>query len=75
MLKGEQAHEYVNPQGQRLGVCVLCRSRAEASGWIPPSGRLHDAGAAEPGPTYRRAAKALRASGVASSLSHSGTPG
>ncbi len=35
ILKGEQAHEYVNPQGQRLGVCVLCRSRAEASGWIP----------------------------------------
>jgi hypothetical protein len=25
----------VNPQGQRLGVCVLCRARAEASGWIP----------------------------------------
>jgi len=35
MLKGEHAHEYVNPQGQRFGVCVLCRSRAEASGWIP----------------------------------------
>jgi hypothetical protein len=35
LLKGEQAHEYANPQGQSLGVCVLCRSRAEASGWIP----------------------------------------
>jgi hypothetical protein len=35
ILKGEQAHEYVNPQRQQMGVCVLCRSRAEASGWIP----------------------------------------
>jgi hypothetical protein len=35
ILKGEQTHEYVTPQGQRLAVCVLCRSRAEASGWIP----------------------------------------
>ena len=35
ILKGEQVHEYVTPQRQRIGVCVLCRSRAEASGWIP----------------------------------------
>lgn len=35
ILKGEEIHEYVTPQGQRLNVCVLCRSRAEASGWIP----------------------------------------
>ena len=35
LLKGEQLHEYVTPHGQRLGVCVLCRARAEASGWIP----------------------------------------
>ncbi len=35
ILKGEQIHEYVTPQGQRHGVCVLCRQRAEASGWIP----------------------------------------
>jgi hypothetical protein len=35
ILKGEQTHEYVSPQGQRFAVCVLCRSRAEASGWIP----------------------------------------
>jgi hypothetical protein len=34
LLKGEQLHEYVTPQEQRLGVCVLCRGRAEASGWI-----------------------------------------
>jgi hypothetical protein len=35
ILKGEQVYEYVNPHDQRVGVCVLCRSRAEASGWIP----------------------------------------
>jgi hypothetical protein len=35
ILKGEQVYEYVTPQGQRLGVCILCRSRAETSGWIP----------------------------------------
>ena len=35
LLKGEQLHEYVSPQGQRFGVCVHCRTRAEASGWIP----------------------------------------
>jgi ribonuclease HI len=35
LLKGEQVHEYVSSQGERFGVCVLCRSRAEASGWIP----------------------------------------
>jgi hypothetical protein len=35
ILKGEQAREYVSPQGQLQGVCVLCRGRAEASGWIP----------------------------------------
>jgi hypothetical protein len=35
ILKGEQTHEYVTPQAQRLEVCVLCRPHAEASGWIP----------------------------------------
>jgi hypothetical protein len=35
LLKGEELHEYLSPQGQRFGVCVLCRSHAEASGWIP----------------------------------------
>jgi hypothetical protein len=35
LLKGEELHEYVSSQGERFGVCVLCRSRAEASGWIP----------------------------------------
>ena len=37
ILKGEQIHEYLTQQRQRIGVCVLCRSRAETSGWIPVS--------------------------------------
>jgi hypothetical protein len=57
ILNGEQAHEYVNPHGQRLGVCVLCRSRAEASGWIPAD----QAGAARQAPANRvRPGDALR---------------
>ena len=57
LLKGEQAHEYVNPQGQSLGVCVLCRSRAEASGWIPAD----QVGAATQAPPRRaRRGDALR---------------
>ena len=35
LLKGEELYEYVSSPGERFGVCVLCRSRAEASGWIP----------------------------------------
>jgi hypothetical protein len=37
ILKGEQIHEYLTGQRQRIRVCVLCRSRAESSGWIPVS--------------------------------------
>lgn len=37
ILKGEQIHEYLTPQRQRIRVCVLCRSRAESSGWTPVS--------------------------------------
>ena len=37
ILKGEQIHQYLTPQRQRIRVCVLCRSRAESSGWIPVS--------------------------------------
>jgi hypothetical protein len=73
MLKGEQAHEYVNPQGQRLGVCVLCRSRAEASGWIPAD----RAGAATQAPPSRaRRGDALRKRlERAASRARSGAPG
>jgi hypothetical protein len=35
ILKGELVHQYLTPQGQELTVCALCRSNAEASGWIP----------------------------------------
>jgi hypothetical protein len=37
ILKGEQLHEYVTPQRERIRVCVLCRPRAESEGWIPVS--------------------------------------
>jgi hypothetical protein len=57
ILKGEQVHEYLTPQGQKLGVCVLCRSRAEASGWIPVA--LAHTIAQEP-PTRQRRGEALR---------------
>jgi hypothetical protein len=57
ILKGEQVYEYVNPHDQRVGVCVLCRSRAEASGWIPAD----QAGATRQAPPSRaRPGDALR---------------
>jgi hypothetical protein len=37
ILKGETIHEYLTDSRERIGVCVLCRSRAESSGWIPVS--------------------------------------
>lgn len=37
ILKGEQIHEYLTPQRERIRVCVLCRSRAESEGWLPVS--------------------------------------
>jgi hypothetical protein len=37
ILKGEQIYEYLTPQRERIRVCVLCRSRAESSGWLPVS--------------------------------------
>jgi hypothetical protein len=57
ILKGEQVHEYVTPQGQRHGVCVLCRQRAEASGWIPAE--QYGAIARQP-PNRARRGQALR---------------
>jgi hypothetical protein len=35
ILPGERISEYVAPDGERVGVCALCKPRAEASGWIP----------------------------------------
>jgi hypothetical protein len=37
ILKGETIHEYLTDSRERIRVCVLCRSRAESSGWIPIS--------------------------------------
>jgi hypothetical protein len=52
ILPGERISEYVAPDGERVGVCALCKPRAEASGWIPAehAGRL----AREPAPRRRR---------------------
>ncbi len=57
ILKGEQVHEYVTPQGEQHGVCVLCRQRAEASGWIPAE--QYGAIARQP-PSRARRGQALR---------------
>ena len=57
ILKGEQVYEYLTPQGEKLGVCVLCRSRAETSGWIPAS-LAHTI--AKEAPTRHRRGQALR---------------
>jgi len=42
ILPGERIAEYVSVDGERVGVCTLCKPRAEASGWIPAehAGRL-----------------------------------
>jgi hypothetical protein len=55
ILPGERISEYVAPDGERVGVCSLCKPRAEASGWIPAQ---HAAGLArEPAPRRRRSLK------------------
>ena len=35
ILRGERLHDYVDAEGETVGVCALCKSHAEASGWIP----------------------------------------
>ena len=35
LLRGERATEFVDGDGETAVVCPLCKSRAEASGWIP----------------------------------------
>ena len=34
ILKGERTRAYLTAEGDRRGVCELCRSRAETAGWI-----------------------------------------
>lgn len=36
ILRGERTYDYLNPAGERLEVCELCRSRAEAARWMTP---------------------------------------
>ena len=50
ILPGERIAEYVAPDGERVGVCALCKPRAEASGWIPAD----QAGKLARGPAPRR---------------------
>lgn len=50
ILPGERIAEYVAPDGERVGVCALCKPRAEASGWIP----AEQAGKLARGPAPRR---------------------
>jgi hypothetical protein len=35
ILRGERVSDYLTPEGESVGVCSLCKPRAEASGWIP----------------------------------------
>ena len=35
ILPGETVHEYVDPDAAPVGVCALCKPRAEAHDWIP----------------------------------------
>ena len=35
ILRGERLHEYVDAEGDAAGVCALCKSHAESSGWMP----------------------------------------
>jgi hypothetical protein len=57
LLKGEQVHDYLTPQRSKQVVCVHCRSRAEASGWIPRA--MAETLGTEP-PSRARRGQALR---------------
>jgi hypothetical protein len=35
ILSGERVSEYVTGDARRVGVCALCKDRAEAAGWVP----------------------------------------
>jgi hypothetical protein len=50
ILRGERVVEYVTPDGERHGVCALCRDRAEAGGWV----RADSPAALASGNTQRR---------------------
>ncbi len=35
MLRGEQLSEYLDDDRRPVGVCALCKPRAESAGWVP----------------------------------------
>ena len=51
ILRGERVSEYVDAEGETVGVCALCKPRAEAGGWVPAG--LATTAAVEP-PRRRR---------------------
>jgi hypothetical protein len=57
ILRGERSFDYVDAQGQKAGVCPLCKPRAEAIGWVPAA---FAAAAPQPERRRRRGAAALR---------------
>jgi hypothetical protein len=65
LLKGEELHEYASSQGERFGVCVLCRSRAEAEGWIPAE-EYREIAQQPAAPSRRGQALRKRLAGIAS---------
>jgi hypothetical protein len=56
ILRGERSFEYVDEQGEKAGVCPLCKARAEEIGWLPAA---FAAASPQPEPR-RRTATALR---------------
>jgi hypothetical protein len=52
ILRGERVSEYVDGDGETVGVCQLCKPRAETSGWIPAA---YAATASRSAPERRRA--------------------
>ena len=50
ILRGERVSEYVAPDGSRERICALCKTRAEAAGWVP----AELAGTLARGPSHRR---------------------
>lgn len=51
ILRGERVTEYATTDGERHGVCSLCKTRAEAAGWIPAD---HARSRARPAPRRSR---------------------
>lgn len=52
ILRGERVSQYVDGDGETVGVCELCKGRAEAAGWIPAA---YAATMSRRGPDRRRA--------------------